>query len=134
MEAASEAKLMFWGIFPWSKEDGLQHLHPDHHPTTDLSPFYCRVFKVSEFDQNYLELEGASGRFRVKPDLIQPIDWPRFAFGEEVRTLPPATLRQGRIREIMWHYKERREFYLIEVHGKNVSKRYWAEDLGAVEA
>ena len=39
------------------------------------------------------------------------------------------TPRTGRVERIIWHYKDSRYNYYLEVEGRSVSKRYIAEDL-----
>lgn len=39
----------------------------------------------------------------------------------------------GSIREIFWHYKEQRYYYLIDSNGKKISKRYFEEDLESID-
>jgi hypothetical protein len=40
----------------------------------------------------------------------------------------------GSVRDIVWHYKFSKYLYLLEVEGKAVSKRYFEEDLEAIQA
>ena len=44
------------------------------------------------------------------------------------------TPRMGSVRDIVWHYKFSKYLYLLEVEGKAVSKRYFEEDLEAIQA
>lgn len=39
------------------------------------------------------------------------------------------TPRTGRVRKVVWHFKDHRYNYYIETNGKKVSKRYFAGDL-----
>jgi hypothetical protein len=122
-----------WGLFPWFAEHGLEEIHPDDRRLVSLISFGSRLFRLLYGDDEYVALEGAYGMLRVKPRLFQPIGSPQFGFGDAVQTTPPNTLRVGLIKEICWHHRHQREYYFIEVGGKSVSKRYWAEDLEAVE-
>jgi hypothetical protein len=43
------------------------------------------------------------------------------------------TPRVGTIRDIIWHFQAERYNYYLEEDGRKVSKRYFEEDLEAVE-
>jgi hypothetical protein len=122
-----------WGVFPWFAEDGLDEIHPDDHKLTSPNPFYGHLFRILYSDDEYLAIEGAYGMFRVKPRLFRQVQSAQFSFGDAVQTTLSNSPKVGSIKEIRWHHKQQREFYFIEVGGKTVSKRYWAEDLVAVE-
>jgi len=60
---------------------------------------------------------------------------PTFALGQKVRVILSErnkTVRIGTIREIIWHYKDHRYNYYLEVEGKKVSKRYLEADLEGI--
>jgi hypothetical protein len=69
----------------------------------------------------------------VKPELPQP----DFAIGDLVEVRVGGnnqTPHVGTVRDVVWHFKDNRyNYYLIE-DGKNISKRYLAEDLARVPA
>ena len=57
---------------------------------------------------------------------------PRFSIGQRVSVLLNArnrTRRTGSIRQVIWHHKDGRYNYYLEENGKEVSKRYFEEDL-----
>jgi hypothetical protein len=57
---------------------------------------------------------------------------PAYSLGQRVRVILNArnrTPREGTVREIVWHFKDRRYNYYLEEGGKKVSKRYLSEDL-----
>lgn len=59
---------------------------------------------------------------------------PRFAVGQPVRVVVNErnkTAHRGTIREVIWHFKDRRYNYYLVENGKKVSKRYFDEDLEA---
>lgn len=57
--------------------------------------------------------------------LAQP---PKYQYGDAV--YPAAhPERKGRIRDMVWHYKEHAILYFIETNGKTISKRYHEDDL-----
>ena len=39
------------------------------------------------------------------------------------------TAHTGRVRKVVWHYKDQRFNFYLEANGQKVSKRYLAEDL-----
>lgn len=61
---------------------------------------------------------------------------PTFHIGQRVRVVlndRNRTPHEGTVRQIVWHYKDRRYNYYLEEAGKKVSKRYFEEDLEAVQ-
>lgn len=60
---------------------------------------------------------------------------PRYPIGSLVRVIlndRNKTARHGRVRQVIWHFKDERYNYYIESDGKKVSKRYLADDLQPV--
>lgn len=60
---------------------------------------------------------------------------PKFKVGQLVRVIVNernTTPHTGTIREIIWHFKDKRYNYYIEASGKKISKRYFCDDLEAV--
>ena len=122
--------VMMWGIYPWFEERGIDRIHPDSQAKViDDSP-YGKVFKLLDTDDgDWIQIEGSSGRLLVHPDLFLTVPWPRFDFGQLVRTLPPRSPHEGRVADIRWHDKEMRVFYFLECDGKHLSGRYWDDEL-----
>ena len=118
-----------WGLHPRIAGYDLEEVHPDDRLWATAKSFHSCLFRVLSRNEEYLELEGADGRFRVKPKRFRQVDPPRFTFGELVQTSPPRSLKVGVVSAILWHFKENQAYYLIEVDGKKVSRRYWAEEL-----
>jgi hypothetical protein len=61
---------------------------------------------------------------------------PMFHIGQRVRVIlndRNRTPHEGTVREIVWHHKDRRYNYYLEEAGKKVSKRYFEEELEAVQ-
>ncbi|MGD9170524.1 MAG: hypothetical protein PVI97_10765 [Candidatus Thiodiazotropha sp.] len=54
---------------------------------------------------------------------------PKFVPFDQVKVLAPNTEREGKIREIIWHFKSEEWSYYIESDGNKVSKRYVESDL-----
>jgi hypothetical protein len=103
---------MLWGIYPWFPERGIERIHPDSQSRVlEESPFGA-VFKLLDVAEGrWVQIEGARGRLKVDPALFLAVPWPKFDFGEEVRTRPPSSPRQGRVADIRWHDKEKRIFF-----------------------
>ncbi|HLW67443.1 MAG TPA: hypothetical protein VKS79_19165 [Gemmataceae bacterium] len=62
---------------------------------------------------------------------------PTFSLGQWVNVIVNErnrTPQTGSIREIVWHYKFSKYFYLLEVDKKKVAKRYFQEDLEPMQA
>jgi hypothetical protein len=60
---------------------------------------------------------------------------PAFAIGQPVRVILNQrnhTPHLGAIRKVIWHHKDQRYHYYIRENGKNVSKRYFDDDLEPV--
>lgn len=121
---------MMWGIYPWFEERGIKRIHPDSQSKVMEESPYGKVFKLLDTDDGeWIQIEGSSGRLRVAPDLFLTVPWPKFDFGESVRTLPPRSPHEGRIADIRWHDKDKRVFYFVECDGKRLSGRYWDDEL-----
>lgn len=130
METNLKSPVMMWGIYPWFPERGIERIHPDSRSSALEESPYGKVFKLLDTgDGDWVQIEGATGRLKVNPDLYLTVPWPKFDFGQEVRTLPPRSPRVGRIADIRWHDKEKRVFYHMECDGKKLSGRYWDDEL-----
>lgn len=115
-----------FGLFPWSKEDGMGHIHPDDRQAViDLAPTGL-VFECVSESRPYVVLRYGNQQIRVKPELFRPVENPKKRIGQEVVLKKDGAL--GTIVDIMWHYKENAHMYFLEINGKKKSKRYWAED------
>jgi hypothetical protein len=60
---------------------------------------------------------------------------PAFSVGQRVRVIISdrnQTARTGTIRQVIWHFKDRRYNYYLDVSGKRISKRYDEEDFEPV--
>ncbi|MBR2175371.1 MAG: hypothetical protein IJ861_00295 [Clostridia bacterium] len=60
--------------------------------------------------------------------IIVIADSPKYTYGAYVCPVNHPD-RKGKIRDIIWHFKNRTFNYYIEVNNKKVSKRYYEEDL-----
>jgi len=119
-----------WGTYPWFREHGVEQIHPDSLEKALQEPPYGKVFKLlSSGDPDWIEIKGATGPLKVKPGLFRTVPPPTFDFGQVVRTLPPRTPRTGTVTGIQWHHEEKRAFYLLTVEGKQLSRRYWDDEL-----
>jgi hypothetical protein len=60
---------------------------------------------------------------------------PAFSVGQRVRVIlndRNRTARTGTIRQVIWHFKDRRYNYHLDVNGRRISKRYYEEDFEQV--
>jgi hypothetical protein len=60
---------------------------------------------------------------------------PEFNVGDAVEVVVNSanpTYHKGCVRQVIWHFRDRRWCYLLEENGKKVSKRYTGSDLRAV--
>lgn len=60
---------------------------------------------------------------------LPPPEHPLGSFVRVVLNDRNRTPRRGRVREVVWHFKDGRYNYYIEENGQKVTKRYLAEDL-----
>ncbi len=57
---------------------------------------------------------------------------PSFSVGQRVRVIlneRNRTARVGAICQVIWHFKDKRYNYYLDVNGKRISKRYFDDDL-----
>lgn len=75
----------------------------------------------------------APERGAINLECVKPLpDSPEFAYNARVSPVNHPELT-GRIAKIYWHFDKQSYYYIIEIKGKLKSKRYFAEDLLAVE-
>jgi len=117
-----------WGLYPWFREHGTHLIHLD-----DLSDFeslgpYCKVFICEGEQSGYLVLRYDQKRYRVKPDMFEPVAAPKCSFGEDVSVMKQKQLRRAKVSGIIWHYKRQEPGFYLESEGKKWKKQYWASD------
>jgi hypothetical protein len=69
-------------------------------------------------------------------DFVMDKPPPTFRLGQHVRVLlndRNSTPHEGTVRHIIWHHKDARYNYYLQEGGKKVSKRYFEQDLEALE-
>lgn len=117
-----------WGLFPWFPEYGIGMIHPDD---TDrfaaLSP-NGKVFESLGQRDGYLVLAYGDATFRVKPDLFRVVMQPSKRIGELVTIESKGKRVLATIVEIHWHHQRNETFYLVQIDGKRLSKRYWSNE------
>lgn len=92
------------------------------------------MFEQVAVDREFHTLSYGSAHYRVNPDLIKPISpLPDkvFELGDLVNIL--RTDHAGAIIPRSWHHTKRRVFYNLRIDDKTSDKRYWAEDLAALQ-
>ncbi len=116
-----------WGLFPWFIEDGENKIYyQDLDAIKTLSP-YCKVFYCEAIENDYICLKYNRKVYRVKSDLFNIINPPKFIFGEEA--LIKNKHLCGFIEDIGWHYLKQEEFYKLNVNGKIKKTRYFSSEL-----
>jgi|SRR5260370_28531122 len=121
-----------WGLYPWFEEHGRELIHPN-----DLDSFRrlisnVKVFQCTACEGDYVTLRYGEEQFRVKPTLFKPVPKPSFGFGKDVSFRKGSSLAAGKISDILWHFKERKHYFLVSVDGKPLKKRYWPEELSTL--
>lgn len=61
---------------------------------------------------------------------------PDFSIGQQVKVIlndRNRTPHEGSVREVIWHHKDQLFNFYLEECGRKISKRYFAEDLQAIE-
>lgn len=75
-----------WGLFPWSIENGPEHIHPDYlEKANEIYP-YCLVFKYLGKDDDYICLQYGDEKILAKPELFSEVASVQFDFGQKVKT------------------------------------------------
>jgi len=120
-----------WGLYPWFRESGIDLIHPDDLAIVQAHSPYCMVCEVVGMDGPYLVMRFDAHQFRGKPELFRAVCPPAFRVGQRVKTKAPRTLKRGAIRGIGWHYRRNEPAFFLEVNGKALSGRYWADELEA---
>lgn len=86
MESSLQAPVMMWGIYPWLPELGIERIHPNSRSRILEDSPYGRVFKLLDTDDgDWVQIEGATGKLKVTPDLFLTVPRPKFIFGQDVR-------------------------------------------------
>lgn len=69
----------------------------------------------------------------IKLECVKPLpNSPEFEYNERVSPINHPELT-GKIAKIYWHFDKQRYYYIIDINGKLKSRRYFAEELAAVE-
>ncbi|MBU2714531.1 hypothetical protein [Zooshikella harenae] len=93
-----------------------------------------RLFQCTSEDVSWATVTNDQGvSVRVNPHRVLWVPQPEYKLGQDVKTTN-GTIRTGKIASRVWHFKEKRFTYYIEIDGKNNQKvihkrRYWANDL-----
>lgn len=118
-----------WGLYPWFRESGLDLIHSDDLAIVQANSPHCMLCEIAGNDGQFLVIRFGPYQFRGKPDLFQAVPPPAFRIGQKVRTKSPRTLRSGIVHRIGWHYKRSEPVFILEVNGRALSRRYWADEL-----
>lgn len=121
-----------WGLYFWLSTGNPEKIHPD-----DLEKFKqvarnSRVFECLSTNEEYIALRYGGEVFRVKPESFHPISAPKYDFYQKVKIKEKDML--GTIEDIYWHFDNAAHFYFVSVDGKKKRRRYYEDELEAVEA
>ena len=121
----------------WRPEDGIQVFHPEERngDWRELTQRYVeKIFFCSGYtDDGYLILHEREKQYRVKPDIYQTVPTPTFRYGDVLREKANSE-RTGQVYYIGWHFKHKREYYLLNINGKHSTKRVFSDDLEYVDS
>lgn len=119
-----------WGIYPWFSETGMDKIHPeDTEKAIDLSP-YGKVFKCIDEDVDYITLQYFDIVIRVKAELFQEVNTPKYGFNENVKVRGKEV--SGNIIALNWHHAKGVVFYQLLVNGRKKGTRYYTEDFEVI--
>lgn len=125
-----------WGEYPGlGRKEDLHLIHPDDRELVESltsSRFaYCIAHCVG-IENEFLLLGYGDLTVRVMPENYVERQTPVLDYGDEVREREDEQ-RYGRIRRIIWHVKHEREYYLLEIDGRDSSKWQFSDDLELTE-
>lgn len=121
-----------WGLYPWFEEHGAQLVHSeDLDAFRKLSPYGKVFLRTGEVDE-FIELCYGESKFRVKPELFQPV--PPVSFPIGTRVAVRGKNGDAVVDSIQWHHRDAKPICHVRRDGKLDSRRYSAEDLTPVLA
>ena len=84
-----------------------------------------RVCRIVGRDGRFERIKYGDLNFAISPTCLKQVDNVAYEVGDRV------LFKYGlaRIREIIWHFKDKRPNYYLEKDGRKLSKRYYDEDL-----
>lgn len=123
-------KQIKWALCPWFEESGEYLIHPDDLDRMKSFRPYGVVFNVLAEGGEYTKIGAGDDTFRVRPEALKLItpeaSW-SFKIGDSVSVVGRDDV--GTIVSILWHHRENKPMYGLNIAGKLKSKRYWPEDL-----
>jgi len=117
-----------FALFNWFPEHGAGLVHPDDREAFARLIPAGRVFGVTRH-ADWIDLSLGAVHYRVRGDLLRPVPPPRHWIGDEVLFASGGKTRAGTVREVHWHFRDERPFYLLSADGKPLSKRYPDDEL-----
>ncbi|MCF8716416.1 hypothetical protein JM658_16430 [Joostella atrarenae] len=119
-----------WIFYPWLPNSDLDHLiHPD-----DLNLIKANgigVVKCLSEKENFLFIEVDNTIIRVKKDGILKV-LPSPSYLKKDKVLIDYNQEIGCIIDFIWHHKDEKYYYFIEINGKKMKKRLDYNDLKKV--
>lgn len=122
-----------WAVLNYYFPDNLMHPN-DVEDYLECKTEGERLFQCTKEDESWVTITNNQGiSIKVNPHRVLWVPQPEFDLGQEVKTTN-GTIRIGKIASRIWHFKEKRFTYYIEINGKNNKRvkhkrRYWPNDL-----
>jgi hypothetical protein len=94
------------------------------------------VFECEPYDDDFVFIRRRHDepRFRVRYNLLQPVDAPSFSLGSAVRCTACEPPKAGIIHRIEWHTVRGHEIYYLSHDGRVSSRRYLPSEIKEYEA
>jgi len=122
-----------WAVLSYFVPSGLMHSE-DQDRYLNEKRSGEDLFECIEEENQWVKLRNNENEeYRVNPSRVLWVPRPEFDLRDEVETTN-GTRRVGWICTRVWHFKQKRFYYYIEIENKNGEivkhkRRYWSEDL-----
>lgn len=121
-----------YGVFRWWPENGDSWIFPaDVELVHRLIPGK-RVFRRVDTDDNWLQLEYGSIRFRIRSTIWLEVPYEGFDIGDAVEVKSRMGVTEpfvGKIRDMFWNHKKQLIEYFLDRVESNKVRAYSADDL-----
>jgi len=121
-----------WIYLPWLKNNDLDHLiHSEdlkHLPIDGLGIAKC----VNEEENGYIKIKIKELELRVKKKgIIKLLPIPAYEWNDSIILLKKQKL--GKVLDFMWHFKDEKYYYFVEIEGNKLNKRLTDSELKKIE-
>ena len=116
-----------WIYYPWLINNDLDHLiHPDDFREMKISGLGIALC-LSQ-DDNYIKIKADNIEIRVKKEgILKLLPEPSFKWNDKIELLK--NKKCGIIYNLIWHHKDEKYYYFVEIDGKQLKKRLNDSDL-----